>query len=98
MERKQQYDAESNSYLWRAAPQWRRQAGENLRLDGVVITEDDIYRAMDVELSGKSNVLPISVNKDGTVRKSDKAVDKEEFRLIADYASDRIAEAGNAIL
>ena len=53
---------------------------------------------MDVELSGKSNVLPISVNKDGTVRKSDKAVDKEEFRLIADYANYRIAEAGNAIL
>ena len=32
------------------------------------------------------------------MRKSDKAVDKEEFRLIADYASYRIAEAGNAIL
>ena len=76
----------------------RRKILENLRLDGVVNTEDDIYRAMDVELSGKSNVLPISVNKDGTVRKSDKAVDKEEFRLIADYASYRIAEAGNAIL
>lgn len=76
----------------------RRKILENLRLDGVVNTEDDIYRAMDVELSGKSNVLPISVNKDGTVRKSDKAVDKEEFRLIADYANYRIAEAGNAIL
>lgn len=76
----------------------RRKILENLRLDGVVNTEDDIYRAMDVELSGKSNVLPISVNKDGTVRKSDKAVDKEEFKLIADYTNYRIAEAGNAIL
>lgn len=76
----------------------RRKILENLRLDGVVNTEDGIYRAMDVELSGKSNVLPISVNKDGTVRKSDKAVDKEEFKLIADYTNYRIAEAGNAIL
>lgn len=76
----------------------RRKILENLRLDGVVNTEDDIFRAMDVELSGKSNVLPISVNKDGTVRKSDKAVDKEEFKLIADYTNYRIAEAGNAIL
>ena len=39
----------------------RRKILENLRLDGVVNTEDDIYRAMDVELSGKSNVLPISL-------------------------------------
>lgn len=76
----------------------RRKILENLRLDGVVNTEDDIFRAMDVEISGKSNVLPISVNKDGTVRKSDKAVDKEEFKLIADYTNYRIAEAGNAIL
>ena len=33
----------------------RRKILENLRLDGVVNTEDDIYRAMDVELSGKPN-------------------------------------------
>lgn len=71
---------------------------EKLRLDGVVNTNEEAYRALDKEITGKSNVIPLTLNKDGSVRASEKAVDEEQFALIASYANYVIKEAGESII
>lgn len=71
---------------------------EQLRMDGIVNTTDEAYRTMDHELSGKSKVIPLTVNKDGSVRSSDKAVDADEFALISDYSNHVIGQAGESII
>lgn len=70
---------------------------EKLRMDGVVNTEDEIYREMDNQLSGKSLVIPLSVNKDGSVRANDKVTDKEEFALLSSYTSHIITRSAKEL-
>lgn len=69
-----------------------------LRPDGVVSTDGDVYRAMDTELSGRSMVIPLTVNKDGSVRAGDSAVDAEQFAVMRSYADILMRRAGTAIL
>lgn len=76
----------------------QRQILDKLRLDGVVSASEEAYRAMDRELSGRSSVIPLTVNKDGSVRTSDKAVDEEQFSIMRSYADYRIRKSGAAVL
>lgn len=76
----------------------QRQILDKLRLDGVVSATEEAYRAMDRELSGRSSVIPLTVNKDGSVRASDKAVDEDQFALMCAYAGYRIRQDGTAVL
>lgn len=76
----------------------QRQILDKLRPDGVVSTDEEAYRAMDTELSGRSSVIPLTVNKDGSVRASDRAVDEEQFAVMRAYADTVIRRAGASIL
>lgn len=76
----------------------QRQILDRLRLEGVVSTSEEAYRAMDRELSGRSSVIPLTINKDGSVRASDRAVDEEQFDVMRAYAGYRIRESGAAVL
>lgn len=71
---------------------------EKLKVDGVISTEVEAYRAMDMNFSGKSTVIPLSINKDGTVRSSEKAADPEQFALISEYAGYMVKKCGQEIM
>lgn len=75
-----------------------RKIFEKLRPDGVVNTDEEAYRALDQEITGRSSVIPLTLNKDGSVRTSDKAVDKEQFSLISSYVKHVMIRAGESIM
>lgn len=70
---------------------------EQLKVEGVISTEEEAYHAMDTELSGKSSVIPLSLNKDGEIRDNDKAVDREQFALLSHYAEHVIQKNGQSM-
>lgn len=75
-----------------------RKIFEKLRPDGVVNTNEEAYRALDKEITGKSNVIPLTLNKDGSVRASERAVDEVQFALLSSYVNHVIKEAGESMI
>lgn len=69
-----------------------------LKLDGYVNADPQIYRDMDSGMQSTSKILPIAVNKDGTLRKNAKAVSTGQFRSISDYVNRKIAELGKRMM
>lgn len=71
---------------------------KKLKMDGLVNSEETVYRAMDQNISGSSNVLPIAVNKDGSLSKTSSAATKEQFQNISDYVHRMIGNLGQRIV
>ncbi len=70
---------------------------EQLKLNGLVNEDSDIYRAMDAEFSGNSSVIPVGEKTDGSLKAASKTVSTEEFLTISDYVNEKIVEAGRRI-
>ncbi len=69
-----------------------------LRPDGLVNEEEEIYRAMDEDLEGKSMVIPLELKKSGEISRARSHVaTTEEFGIIGDYAKLKMEESGLAI-
>ena len=61
--------------------------------------EPDILRRMDRTLTeGSSSVLPVALNKDGTLRKNAQAADGETFRVLQAFARMKAEELGCRIM
>lgn len=76
----------------------REQIFAKLKLDGYVNADPKVYRAMDHEMESASNIIPVAVNKDGSLRKSSKAASEEQFAGICAYVSQKILELGTQIM
>lgn len=72
----------------------REQIFAKLKLDGYVNADPQVYHAMDHTMQSSSKILPVTENKDGTLRKNSKAVSDEEFGIISDYVNRKITELG----
>lgn len=71
---------------------------EALKPDGVVNSEERVYRAMDDEFEGKSDVIPVALKKDGSFAKAGTSVaSSEEFAIIKDYVKMHMKRVGNEI-
>ena len=57
--------------------------GKELRLDGMILADEQVVQAM---ASPPEMALPVHINKDGTLKKSDKLLSREDFALLADHA------------
>lgn len=69
-----------------------------LRPEGLVNGEERIYLAMDENLSGRSEVIPVEIKKDGTLSgRGSHVADTEEFSLLEAYARQKVAETGKEI-
>lgn len=72
---------------------------ECLRPDGLVNREEEVFRAMDEELEGKSSVIPVKLKKSGEIWESASSVaTTEEFAVIQDYVGMKIKQTGEEIL
>ena len=69
-----------------------------LRPDGLVNKDPDVYQEMDSGLVQTSAVIPVSVNKNGTLSKTSKAVSGEQFEQLTSFVHKKIREIGRQIL
>ena len=74
---------------------------KQLRPNGMVGAEDDILEHLDHALSGSnvtSDVVPVSLKKDGTIRYSGRTFTKEEYEQIMQQLENRICQLAEDIL
>lgn len=76
----------------------REQIFAKLKLDGYVNSDPQVYRAMDHQMQTSSKILPVTENKDGSLRKNSKAVSEEQFGVISDYVNRKIEELGRRMV
>ena len=73
---------------------------QELQLNGLSRREAEIIRLQDETLkpSEESRVIPVKLNKDGSLSRTSKTAGKESFDLIRRYADRKIRELGRQIL
>lgn len=76
----------------------RRAVLEQLKLNGLVNEEPDIYRAMDTEFSGSSAVIPVALKTDGSLKATSKTASTHDFQTMSDYVNRILVDTGKKIL
>ena len=68
-----------------------------LKPDGLVNSEESIYRSLDEHFEKKSEVIPIAINKNGELSATSKAVSSQEFEIIEEYVKNQMIAQGRQI-
>lgn len=71
---------------------------KEMSLDGICNADSEIVRYMDQDCTGKSKILPVSYNKDGSLSKSSKAISTEKFEQLQQLAEKKIGQFGREIM
>ena len=70
-----------------------------LRLNGLVSLEPEAYMHMDLGLSGKSSVIPLTLKKDGSVSsRGTSGAGEEDFAFLNRFVNEKIRSAAQDIL
>ncbi|MDA3846972.1 MAG: helicase-exonuclease AddAB subunit AddB [Vallitaleaceae bacterium] len=69
-----------------------------LKLDGIFLQDDIVLGALDNHVTKSSNVIPLSYNKDGSIKKNDNLVDEETFATLLSFTNHKVKEIGKDIL
>lgn len=72
----------------------------SLKPDGLVRSDQKILHDMDETLGagGKSMILPVAYNKDGSLAKTSHVASQEQFQILSQYVNEKIHETGRRIL
>ena len=70
---------------------------KKLKPNGVVSSEERIFRAMDEEFESESPVIPVQNNKTGSLSARSSVLSQEEFDVVREYVSTKIDELGESI-
>ncbi|MBQ8278320.1 MAG: helicase-exonuclease AddAB subunit AddB [Roseburia sp.] len=70
---------------------------EQLKLNGLVNDNPEVYREMDTELSGTSTVIPVGLKADGSLKAASKVASAEDFSVISEFVNKKITDAGKRI-
>lgn len=70
---------------------------EQLKLNGLVNDNPEVYGAMDTDFSGNSSVIPVGLKTDGSLKATSKVASTYEFGVMSDYAKEKIVQAGKQI-
>lgn len=71
---------------------------KELRPDGIVNLTEDALIHLDRTGAGESLAVPVKYNKDGSLSRTSRAVSGEDFRVMMDYAAEKIRESHRRIL
>lgn len=71
---------------------------KKMKMDGVVLANDDIIKAMDLTIEGKSDIIPVAYNKDGSFKSSSSVATMAEFEKIFKHIKKQMKEIGDSIL
>lgn len=70
---------------------------EQLKLNGLVNDDPEVYRAMDMDFTGNSPVIPVGLKTDGSLKATSKTASTHEFEVMSGYAKRMIENAGKQI-
>lgn len=70
---------------------------EELKPDGLINEEEAAYRAMDAVFETKSDVIPVTLKKNGELSSVSHTISTEEFEVIGEYAKNQIQSAAQDI-
>lgn len=70
---------------------------EALRMKGIINSDGDILEALDTSKTQKSDCVPLDYDSKGGLRASVNAYDKEQMKLLSDYASYCLKDMGARI-
>lgn len=71
---------------------------EKLKPGGLVNADPEIIRLLDKSMPGKSSVLPLTCNKDGSLRAGSPVATKEQFAQLSSYVQRKIRQIGAEML
>ena len=69
-----------------------------LKLNGLVNEQQEVYRAMDAEFTGSSAVIPVAEKTDGSLKATSKTASGEDFLVMSEYVRQTIKDAGRRIM
>lgn len=69
-----------------------------LKMNGLVNSNMDIIKFMDAHMNGASDILPVSVNKDGSLSKSSSTASTERFHTLFSFTEDKVKSIGKEIM
>ena len=70
---------------------------KELKPDGLVNSEESVYRAMDDVFEQKSDVIPVEIKKSGELSSRSSVASAEEFEVLREYVNNRIVHTGKDI-
>lgn len=71
---------------------------QKFRMSGILLENNDVIKALDCNLNKKSDVIPVSVNSDGTYSKTSSIVEEKIFKNIMDYTIKKVKNIGSNII
>ena len=71
---------------------------EKLKPGGLVNADPEILRMLDQSMPGRSSVLPVACNKDGSLRAGSPAATSRQFAQLSDYVNRKIQQIGSEML
>lgn len=81
------------------AEELEEEMAKSFKMNGLVVEDPEVIYAMDEEIEGFSNVIPVRMNKKGEISKSQsKTVNKEDMETIRHFVRNKHQKAGNGIL
>lgn len=75
-----------------------KKISEALKMNGLVNSDEKVYRLIDNDFNSKSDVIPIEVNKDGSLSKRANAVSTDNFEIISEFVNKKMVSMGQEIL
>ena len=81
------------------AEELEEEMAKSFKMNGLVVEDPDLVRAMDEGIEGYSNIIPVRMNKKGEISKSQsKTVQKDDMETIRKFVRNKHQTAGNRIL
>lgn len=68
-----------------------------LKMNGLVNSASEVISLLDTEMEKKSEVIPVSYNKDGSLSKNSSAVNTKQFEVVTSYVRRTIRRMGQEI-
>ena len=70
---------------------------KSFKMNGLVLADEDVVRAMDNDINKSSDIIPVEFNKDGSMAKKSKVLEEADFRAVLEHSMDMFREIGEGI-
>ncbi|NLM03418.1 MAG: helicase-exonuclease AddAB subunit AddB [Clostridiales bacterium] len=75
-----------------------KEINKKLKMKGLVLKDINIIKSMDKDVESHSQIIPVSINKNGSIGKVSSVATAEDFQNLIDHVESLIKEIGKEIL
>ncbi len=75
-----------------------RRVLEKLKMNGLVNQDPEVIKKLDQDMPGKSTVLPLSYNRDGSLRAGSSTAAERQFQELSRFVNRKIQQIGSEVL